>query len=81
MNGCYHGHSDCLLVAAGSGLAEHSTPSSRRTAELSEKTIVADYNDIPAAERVFEEYHGRVAGLIIDRSRRTWAWSFPTPDN
>lgn len=29
MAGCYHGHSDCLLVAAGSGAAEHSTPSER----------------------------------------------------
>jgi len=67
MIGCYHGHSDCLLVAAGSGLAEHSTPSSAGVPRaFSEKTIVVPYNDVPAIEQAFEDHHGRVAGVILE---------------
>ena len=80
MNGCYHGHSDCLLVAAGSGLAEHSTPSSAGVPRsFAEKTIVADYNDLPAVERAFEEYHGRVAGLIIEPIAANMGVVLPDP--
>ncbi len=67
MIGGYHGHSDCLLVAAGSGLAEHSTPSSAGVPHaFAEKTIVVPYNDVPAMEQAFEENHGRVAGVILE---------------
>ncbi|NLH16637.1 MAG: glutamate-1-semialdehyde 2,1-aminomutase [Phycisphaerae bacterium] len=80
MNGCYHGHSDGLLVAAGSGLAEHSTPSSAGVPRsISERTIVAEYNDIPGVERAFEEYHGRVAGLIVEPIAANMGVVLPDP--
>ncbi len=80
MNGCYHGHSDGLLVAAGSGLAEHSTPSSGGIPRsVTEKTIVVEYNDCAAVEKAFEEYHGRVAGLIIEPIAANMGVVLPDP--
>ena len=54
--GCYHGHSDSLLVAAGSGALTHGEPDSAGVpASFAEKTIVLPYNDGEAVERLFRE--------------------------
>ncbi|MHC4553017.1 MAG: glutamate-1-semialdehyde 2,1-aminomutase [Planctomycetota bacterium] len=67
MVGCYHGHSDCMLVAAGSGLAEHGTPSSAGVpAAIAEQTIVVPYNDAEAVKQAFANYSDRIAGVIVE---------------
>ena len=55
--GCYHGHSDSLLVSAGSGATTFNTPSSLGVLqEVANNTLVATYNDIKSVEDLFE-YH------------------------
>src|SRR5262245_45132211 len=54
--GCYHGHSDSLLVKAGSGLATFGTPDSAGVpADFARNTIVAPYNDPESLEQIFKE--------------------------
>jgi glutamate-1-semialdehyde 2,1-aminomutase len=65
--GCYHGHTDSLLVKAGSGLATFGTPDSAGVpAGVAADTIVLPYNDIPALERTFEEAGTAVAAVIVE---------------
>ncbi|MHC4186618.1 MAG: glutamate-1-semialdehyde 2,1-aminomutase [Planctomycetota bacterium] len=67
MNGCYHGHSDSLLVAAGSGLAESGTASSSGVPEsLASMTCVIPYNDIEAARLAFEKHQGKIAAVLVE---------------
>lgn len=67
MAGCYHGHSDSLLVAAGSGAAENGIASSGGVPQsLAELTIVVDYNDAEAVSAVFEKYKNKIAACIIE---------------
>ena len=55
--GCYHGHSDGLLVKAGSGLLTNSTPDSAGvTKGCAENTLLASYNDESSVAALFEEY-------------------------
>ncbi|MDT7832912.1 glutamate-1-semialdehyde 2,1-aminomutase [Flavobacteriaceae bacterium S356] len=65
-SGCYHGHQDALLVAAGSGLATLSLPGSKGVPEGAVKnTLIATYNDLDSVKRHFEE-HDDIAGVIIE---------------
>lgn len=65
--GCYHGHSDGLLVKAGSGLATFGTPDSAGVpADVARNTIVVPYNDAAALEKVFEEQGSEIACVIIE---------------
>jgi glutamate-1-semialdehyde 2,1-aminomutase len=67
MAGCYHGHSDSLLVAAGSGLAERGTPSSAGVPDsIARLTIVIPYNDIDAAKKAFQIHKGKIAAVLIE---------------
>ena len=67
MAGCYHGHSDSLLVAAGSGVAEQATASSSGVpADIARLTIVIPYNDIDAAEAAFEKHKGQIAAVLVE---------------
>ena len=67
MAGCYHGHSDSLLVQAGSGLAERGTAASPGVPDaLAGLTVVARYNDVEAVRRVFDKYPGQVAGVLVE---------------
>lgn len=67
MAGCYHGHSDSLLVAAGSGLAEAGRPSSAGVPDsIAKLTIVIPYNDIEAVEAVFEKHKGKIAAVLVE---------------
>lgn len=65
--GCYHGHSDGLLVKAGSGLLTNSTPDSAGVAKgCAENTLLASYNDESSVEVLFEEYGDDIAALIVE---------------
>jgi len=65
--GCYHGHSDSLLVKAGSGVATLGLPDSPGVPHaLAELTITAPYNDLDALEEVFRVHRGRLAAVIVE---------------
>jgi glutamate-1-semialdehyde 2,1-aminomutase len=65
--GCYHGHSDSLLVQAGSGLATFGVPSSPGvTAGVAQDTIAVPYNDIAAITKVMDEQGDDVAAIIVE---------------
>jgi glutamate-1-semialdehyde 2,1-aminomutase len=65
--GCYHGHSDSLLVKAGSGLATFGTPDSAGVpADFARNTIVVPYNDPEALAKTFEEQGSEIACVIIE---------------
>jgi len=67
MAGCYHGHSDCLLAEAGSGVAEHTRAGSAGVPDnLTRTTVVIAYNDIEAAEAAFRRYEGKIAAVVIE---------------
>ncbi|MCE3037916.1 glutamate-1-semialdehyde 2,1-aminomutase [Helicobacter anatolicus] len=64
-DGCYHGHSDSLLVNAGSGCATFGAPSSPGVPEdLSKHTFVARYNDIESVQECFKK--GNIGCVIIE---------------
>lgn len=66
-NGCYHGHSDGLLVKAGSGLLTLGIPSTPGIPKsVAEHTLVAEYNSIEEVEALFEQYKGDIAAVIIE---------------
>lgn len=65
--GCYHGHSDALLVKAGSGLATFGTPdSSGVPADFARNTVVVPYNDSEALESIFQEQGDQIACVILE---------------
>jgi len=67
MAGCYHGHCDSLLVAAGSGLAESGKPSSDGVPDSFAKlTIVIPYNDINAAKAAFKTHKNKIAAVLVE---------------
>ena len=66
-NGCYHGHSDGLLVKAGSAAMTTSVPdSSGVPADYSKNTLVAEFNDIESVKELFAEYKNQIAAIIVE---------------
>lgn len=66
-DGCYHGHADTLLVAAGSGVATLGIPGSPGIPEsVIAHTLSITYNDIESVKCVMEEKGGRVAAIIVE---------------
>ena len=65
--GCYHGHSDSLLVDAGSGLATFGVPSSPGVTEgVAKDTITVPFNDADSITRVMTEYGKDIACIIVE---------------
>lgn len=65
--GCYHGHSDSLLIKAGSGALTFGVPSSPGVpAALAEHTVTLSYNDIDGVKAAFEQFGNEVACVIVE---------------
>lgn len=65
--GCYHGHSDSLLVKAGSGMLTFGNPDSGGVpADLAQHTLVLAYNDVAQLEAAFAEHGARIAAVIVE---------------
>ena len=66
--GCYHGHSDSMLVKAGSSaVAEEGRPSSAGVpADVAKDTLTARYNDLESVRELFVRYPGQIACVIVE---------------
>ena len=65
--GCYHGHSDGLLVKAGSGALTQAVPDSLGVpADYTKNTLVAEYNDIGSVKQLFEQYGKEIATVVVE---------------
>lgn len=79
-DGGYHGHADCLLVAAGSGAATLGIPGSAGVpAGAAADTVVVPYNDLPAVERAFAQHPGDIAAIIIEPVAGNMGLVVPAP--
>ncbi len=78
--GCYHGHSDALLVKAGSGVATLGIPGSAGVPEeFVEFTLALPYNDVPAVASAFEKFTDRIACVIVEPVVGNMGCVLPTP--
>ncbi len=65
--GCYHGHSDSFLIAAGSGLSTFGVPSSPGvTKGTAQDTLLANYNDMNSVKELFQANKNEIAAIIIE---------------
>lgn len=65
--GCYHGHSDALLVKAGSGVMTAGVPDSAGVPEgCTQDTLTAVYNDLDSVKALFEQFPEQIAALIVE---------------
>ncbi|BBM85806.1 glutamate-1-semialdehyde 2,1-aminomutase [Candidatus Uabimicrobium amorphum] len=66
-NGCYHGHGDSFLIAAGSGATTLGIPNSPGvTKATAQDTLLANFNDIESVKEVFEKYPEDIACVIVE---------------
>jgi glutamate-1-semialdehyde 2,1-aminomutase len=78
--GCYHGHSDSLLVKAGSGALTLGVPTSPGVpASLAEHTITLSYNDLEEVERAFVELGAEIACIIVEPIAGNMNMVLPVP--
>ncbi len=78
--GCYHGHSDSLLIKAGSGALTHGNPDSAGVpASFARETIVLPFNDRGALEAAFAANPGQIAGVIIEAYCGNVGFIMPDP--
>src|SRR5664279_5783518 len=65
--GCYHGHSDGLLVKAGSGVATFGIPGSAGVPEeIAHLTLALPFNNLAVVEEAFAAHAGQIAGVILE---------------
>lgn len=66
-SGCYHGHSDSFLIAAGSGLSTFGVPNSPGVTQGTAKdTLLANYNDLESVSALFEANKNEIAAIIVE---------------
>jgi glutamate-1-semialdehyde 2,1-aminomutase len=79
-SGCYHGHSDSLLIKAGSGALTHGNPDSAGVpAAFANETVVLPYNDRDALQAAFAANPGRIAGVIVEAYCGNVGFIMPDP--
>lgn len=79
--GCYHGHSDSLLVNAGSGALTLGVPSSPGVpADLAQHTLTANYNDVASVTSLFEKYGSDIAAIIVEPIAANMNCVLPLPN-
>lgn len=79
--GCYHGHSDSLLVKAGSGLLTFGNPSSAGVpADFTKHTLVLEYNNVAQLEDTFARIGGQIACVILEPFAGNMNLVRPTPE-
>lgn len=79
--GCYHGHSDSLLIKAGSGALTMGVPSSPGVpAALAEYTMTLTYNDVEGLRAAFAEHGERIACLIVEPVTGNMNCVLPAPE-
>ncbi len=65
--GCYHGHADSFLIKAGSGAITLGLPDSPGVTKASaQNTLIAEYNNLTSAERLFKERGNEIAAVILE---------------
>ena len=80
-NGCYHGHSDGLLVKAGSGVMTAGVPdSSGVPAGCTQDTLTADYNNLDSVKELFRRYAGQIAAVIVEPVAANMGVVVPVPE-
>lgn len=80
LDGCYHGHADFMLVAAGSGLATFGTPDSAGvTKGNAQDTLVVPYNDLSALEALLADNEKQIAALILEPVPCNYGLILPAP--
>lgn len=80
-NGCYHGHSDGLLVKAGSGLLTLGIPSSPGIpASVAEHTLTANFNDLEQTTQLFEAHGKDIAAIIVEPIAGNMGMVLPNPE-
>jgi glutamate-1-semialdehyde 2,1-aminomutase len=78
--GCYHGHSDALLVKAGSGLLSGSSPDSAGvSAATAAETLVARFNDLDSVEALFAQHKNQIAAIILEPVAANMGVVLPAP--
>ncbi|HVP11107.1 MAG TPA: glutamate-1-semialdehyde 2,1-aminomutase [Phycisphaerae bacterium] len=78
--GCYHGHSDAMLVSAGSGAATFGTPDSAGVpADAVRHTLLAPYNDLAAVERIMTAHGRDLAGIFVEPVAGNMGYVAPQP--
>jgi len=79
-SGCYHGHADSFLVAAGSGVATLGIPGSPGVpADLAKATLTAKYNDLASVEALFKQYPGQIAVIAVEPVAANMGVVLPKP--
>jgi glutamate-1-semialdehyde 2,1-aminomutase len=79
--GCYHGHSDSLLVNAGSGLLTLGIPSSPGILEsTAEHTLVADFNNLEETSKLFEKHGDDISAIIVEPIAGNMGFVLPEPE-
>lgn len=80
-NGCYHGHSDSLLVKAGSGILTLGIPGSLGVPDsVATHTLVAEFNDLNQVEALFKQYSNDIAAIIVEPIPGNMNCILPDPD-
>lgn len=80
-NGCYHGHSDGLLVKAGSGVMTAGVPdSSGVPSGCTQDTLTADYNNLESVEMLFASNPDQIAAVIVEPVGANMGVVLPEPD-
>jgi glutamate-1-semialdehyde 2,1-aminomutase len=80
LDGCYHGHADALLAAAGSGVATLGIPGTLGVpAGAVADTIVAPYNDLGELRRIFAAHGGEIAAAIVEPIAGNMGFVAPAP--